>query len=437
MIRRHVLHMVAGALVSGPLAACAGAAPREAEPKREVTGTLTFWGPGVYNFAEGVAAQALAEFQAKHLGLKVEYTPANDHSAEKLRVAAAGGQVPDVSSFNGNEPQGLALQGILASMEPFLKTSKVIKKPDLWPALVGEGSWKSELYGLSYPMAIWLMFYNTDRYARAGLDPSRPPRTWDELEAAIAKTSERDGPDIKTLGFDPFIGNGVGNLWLVPFWQLGGELLSKDGTRVTIANETGLRAWTWLKRIVDQQGGWAAIKAAEKGNKTRQMFAHGAMTTLYDANTVRVDPDVTASGTKFGYSTYPLPPGGKRVAFGGPNAFGICKEGKQRDGAWLLAEHLYSEDIDVRLADEKDRMPNRMSVARSDRFIKNDPFRKLSVDEMEGRKWLITAPGAGQMRSEIIDVAPDILERGMGIMEALNKAQTAIQTKLDEGLRAR
>ncbi len=38
---------------------------------------------------------------------------------------------------------------------------------------------------------------------------------------------------------------------------------------------------------------------------------------------------------------------------------------------------------------------------------------------------------AGQMRSEIIDVVPDALERGMGLMEALNKAQTPIQVKLD------
>ena len=81
-----------------------------------------------------------------------------------------------------------------------------------------------------------------------------------------------------------------------------------------------------------------------------------------------------------------------------------------------------------------DRVPVRQSVANSQAYLKGDPFRKLTADEMLGRKWLIPAPGAAAMRADIMNVVPDILERNVSIPDALAKAQASIQTKLDQAL---
>ena len=112
----------------------------------------------------------------------------------------------------------------------------------------------------------------------------------------------------------------------------------------------------------------------------------------------------------------------------------IGKGSKLADTAWLFLEYFVSEENNLKFADAYDRVPVRQSVANSQAYLKGDPFRKLTADEMLGRKWLIPAPGAAAMRADIMNVVPDILERNVSIPDALAKAQASIQTKLDQAL---
>ena len=55
---------------------------------------------------------------------------------------------------------------------------------------------------------------------------------------------------------------------------------------------------------------------------------------------------------------------------------------------------------------------------------------------MAGRKWLIPAPGAWVMRSDVSTIATDIFEKGPSIHAALNKTEATLQQKLDAALQA-
>jgi ABC-type glycerol-3-phosphate transport system substrate-binding protein len=110
------------------------------------------------------------------------------------------------------------------------------------------------------------------------------------------------------------------------------------------------------------------------------------------------------------------------------------KSAKQADGAWLFLEALLSKQNNLKFALRYDRVPVRQSVAYSDQYIQGDPFRKLVGDEMPGRHWLIAAPGAGDMRNDVIGVVADILQNNLGVQAALQKAQAAMQLKLDKAL---
>jgi ABC-type glycerol-3-phosphate transport system substrate-binding protein len=110
------------------------------------------------------------------------------------------------------------------------------------------------------------------------------------------------------------------------------------------------------------------------------------------------------------------------------------KTARRRDGAWLFLEALLSKQNNLKFALRYDRVRVRQSVAYSDQYIQGDPFRKLVGEEMPGRKWLIAAPGAGDMRNVIIGVVADILEKNLGVQAALQKAQAAIQIRLDKAL---
>ena len=402
-----------------------------------MSGPLEIWGFKSVPFSQGAPAELLREFEARYPRVTLQYVENDDTTNEKLRVAVAGGSAPSLASAGSSGFQHLALDGIARSLEPYLKKSTVIAKADMWPDLVREHTWKGELRGITYGPDIRLLYVNGDRYRRAGLDAARAPKTWDELDAAVARTQERDGQKLTVEGFDPFLGSGMTNLWPIPFWQLGGELLGADGTKVTLANEHGLKAWTWLKKVIDSQGGWPALVEFRTGKNANQAFADGQIAHYYATNAerARLLRDLSPN-LEFGFATYPMPPGGRRISFGGVNGFLMTTMGAAPDAAWAFLEHLWAPQSVVAFCDYHDRVPPRQSVAASEQYIRNDPFRRFVGEEMKGRRRLVAAPGAQEMRADLQNVASDILEKNVGIMEALNKAQAAMQTKLDRALQA-
>ena len=437
--RRRLLRGAALAGASAAAVGCATGPGAATTTQPEIKGTVQIWGIPLFDFNADLGAEIVREFEAKHQGAKIEYVINDDQNGDKTRIAAAGGTPPDLVSPNGLIPQSLAADGVAASFEPFLKTSKVIRKADLWPTFVNDHSWKGELVGMAYGPDIRIMYLGTDRYQRAGLDVTKPPKTWAEFENVVTKTTERDATGIKTAGWHPFIGSGTELTWCVPFWQLGGELLSADGTKVTIDNEKGIQALEWLTKVINLQGGWGPLQDLRRNAVASQRFVDGALANYYEANSSRTNDAFAKgiqSGFKYGFTHYPLPPGGRRITFGGVHTYVMAKASKSQAAAWAFIEHLLSPEVNIRFADRYDRIPVRQSIAKSAQYIRNDPFRQLSTEEMSGRRWMIPAPGAWGMRDDIRTVALDILDQGLSIRAALAKTQAAMQQKLDAALQA-
>jgi ABC-type glycerol-3-phosphate transport system substrate-binding protein len=254
------------------------------------------------------------------------------------------------------------------------------------------------------------------------------------LEVARKTTTRVEG-ELTQVGFDPYLSSSNTNAWLLPFWQAGGELTNKEGTKVTLATEPAIKALTWIQRVIDAHGGWQALKALRATN-LYQRFVNGKVAHMIDTFSVRSESfTVLDKNIMFGYATYPLPAGGRKANLGGNHTFVIPKQSKQHDASWLFLEELFFEPNLLKFVDRYDRVPSTQSLAKSDKFLRNDPFRKLMIDEMPGRRWFIPLPGAADLRQPITDVPTEILEKGVSIQTALTQAQTAVQAALDIALR--
>ena len=83
------------------------------------------------------------------------------------------------------------------------------------------------------------------------------------------RLTKQAGPgELTQFAFDPFVGRGD-QCWMVPFWQLGGEFHNPEGTKITIANERGIRALEWIMKLFNLQGGWPALEKAQAGSPRR------------------------------------------------------------------------------------------------------------------------------------------------------------------------
>ena len=98
----------------------------------------------------------------------------------------------------------LKLSGDIQSLEPMLKADGATRDAflaDFWPALHANAMVEGELYSVPFHNSTPLLYYNVDHFKEAGLDPTKPPRTWAELVDAAKKLTKREGDKVERYGF--------------------------------------------------------------------------------------------------------------------------------------------------------------------------------------------------------------------------------------------
>jgi sn-glycerol 3-phosphate transport system substrate-binding protein len=123
------------------------------------------------------------------------YTGNYDDTKLKAQAAAAAGKPPAVALMSANYLLDLKLAGDIISLEPMLKADGTTREKflaDFGPALHGNATVDGDLYGVPFQNSTPLLYYNKDQFKEVGLDPEKPPQTWDEL-VADAKKLTKDG----------------------------------------------------------------------------------------------------------------------------------------------------------------------------------------------------------------------------------------------------
>jgi sn-glycerol 3-phosphate transport system substrate-binding protein len=131
----------------------------------------------------------------KDVAVTPVYAGNYDDAKLKAQAAAKAGKPPAVALMSANYLLDLKLSGDLLSLEPMLKADGTTREKfldDFWPALHANATVDGELYGVPYQNSTPLLYYNKDQFKEVGLDPEKPPQTWNEL-VADAKKLTKDG----------------------------------------------------------------------------------------------------------------------------------------------------------------------------------------------------------------------------------------------------
>jgi len=168
------------------LAALAGCTKSEAPHKGEVL--IWHWMTD-----RDDALQQLADAYSKENGIKVRlelYAP-SDAYASKIRAAAQTNTLPDIFSVLG-ETRDLASfinSGRIANLTAAMDADHGAWRKEFFPkalattTLVAGNAYNAPAgnYGVPIDVTNIQMLYNKDLFKQAGLDPERPPQTWDEF----------------------------------------------------------------------------------------------------------------------------------------------------------------------------------------------------------------------------------------------------------------
>ncbi|MFE4637814.1 ABC transporter substrate-binding protein [Streptomyces sp. NPDC056773] len=185
----------------------------------------------------------IAEFEKENPGAKVTWVdqPA-DNYADKLSADASAGSLPDVVNLSPDLAFPLAKAGVLMNLDKD-ETAGKFKDEYL------EGAWAGyEMPGMDGAYAFpWYLnsgplFYNKAMFKDAGLDPEKPPKTFDELFAS-AKQLAAGGK--ATLGQPPTVED---------FGRYGVEAMDEKGEKFTLNSEKGVELLTRYKELYKEGG---------------------------------------------------------------------------------------------------------------------------------------------------------------------------------------
>jgi multiple sugar transport system substrate-binding protein len=125
-------------------------------------------------------------------------------NTEEVAAAVAGGAPPDmVIMCDNGAVAGFAHDKVIMQLDPLLDSIKA-DKSNIIPAALKWVTYQGGLYGLPFGQDTWALYYDTDAFKAAGLDPTKPPTTPDELWNDAAKLTKvnADG-SLARAGFIP------------------------------------------------------------------------------------------------------------------------------------------------------------------------------------------------------------------------------------------
>ncbi|MCW8133713.1 MAG: ABC transporter substrate-binding protein [Planctomycetota bacterium] len=170
---------------------------------------------------------------------------------QKAKLAVSGGLPPDVAGLWSRDVPVFAQYNAATPLDEFLKRDGPAPpeyQPCYWEMCVYEG----HVWALPTSPSTVAMYWNKDLFREAGLDPDRPPRTLEELDAYNRKLTRRDESGrLARMGFHPsepgWWNYGWGN-WF------GGAHATPDGRTLLLDSKEWVAAYTWLNKLAEDYG---------------------------------------------------------------------------------------------------------------------------------------------------------------------------------------
>jgi multiple sugar transport system substrate-binding protein len=320
---------------------------------------ITFW--NYWDGQNGEAIKALVDkYNQDHPNVEVEnvFIGFND-LLPKLLAATAGGDAPDVAAGDLIWMPKLARSGALVPLDDQI-ASAGFDVSDIYPALLNAGKYEGKTYSLPVSTNNLQLFYNKDLFEQAGLDPSNPPTTWDELRSMAKQcTNESDG----VYGMELFTEPGEGLTWQfqVYLWQAGGDFLNEDMTKAAFNSPAGEQALQFWVDLLNTDKSAPLAPWGEFGQGKACMAMDGS----WMVGGMTAEPPFN-----FGTAAMPIPTGGKEATNMGGEQLVVFKtdEAKQQ-AAFDFITWLTSPDVQTEWDKQTGFAPIRESVATSPEYL--------------------------------------------------------------------
>jgi len=226
-ITRTLAPILALGLAGAALAGCSSA---NGDAGGKITITVGIEPTSDQTAALKVYKQQVAAFEKANPNVTVKSTTTT-YNPQTFQALVASGKVPDVFFVPFTDIQSLIARGQVADISSEIAADAQASKVNPTVAKVAKANGKT--YGAAVNAYTMALIYNRALFTKAGLDPDKPPTTWDEVRAAAKTITDKTGAQ----GYGSMTTTNTGGWSLTTLsYAFGHTIESADGTKATVDN---------------------------------------------------------------------------------------------------------------------------------------------------------------------------------------------------------
>ncbi|WP_439592961.1 ABC transporter substrate-binding protein [Microbacterium sp.] len=345
---------------------------------------ISFW---ARDAQESFVPELAEAFNASQSEIEVEVTiiPGGQYT-QKFASATAGGTPPDVAAMDLVLVPYYAQAGALLDLTE--RAESLDYMDDFDSAHLGTIEWDGKTVAIPFSAEASVLYYNKDLFAAAGLDPEKPPTTWDEMKEYASKiTALGDG----NHGFW-MVGNATGGtlFTVTPYmYAAGADLLTEgpDPDNLDFDSAPVKDALTFL-RDMWQAGDMPPDAKSDTGAGFYSTFATGKV-GMQGGGAFGIADIIAQDKFDLGVTFLPGPTDGTRGSFAGGDDLVIPAGSKNADAAWKFIEWATSVEAQEKYLADLGTTPVRLSVAKG-YYSEKDPRLATLAEALELGKTPVT-----------------------------------------------
>ena len=342
-----------------------------------------------------------------------------------LTTRFIGGNPPDVFIMDDNTTPDLNREGLLLPLNKFIAADRNYHLEDFPPSMLGDGCVGSTRYSIPFYGGYGCIFYRTDLFRKAGLEP---PRTWQELIRVSRALQSR-----LSLQY-PFAMEPTAGFWMMPWiWQNGGDILSPDHRRVVLDSPQAIGAIQFVHDLMYKYR--VMDPSLASGTTIDSLWSSGQVAMMINGAWMIGMNDVSFPQWKGKWETARLPAGVKDVTFFGGQHLMIARTSKRPELAWKFMVFVTSPQSQLRWSVVTGSPPGNLRVFDMPEFRKREShFARMREAMLHGRNNplapFFTQIWYGRFQSRVLEVVME--DPRADVPAAVRTAAREMQSIVDD-----
>ncbi|WP_336771208.1 ABC transporter substrate-binding protein [Paenibacillus sp. MMO-58] len=377
----------------------------------------------------GTAVDKLvSDFNASHPDIKVEgvFQGTYDESLNKLKASMDSKSGPSLIQVYEIGSKFMIDSGAVTPVQQFIDEEKY-DLSSLEPNIAKYYTFDGKQYSMPFNTSNPILYYNKDLFEKAGLDPNKPPATYEEVAADAKKLTGNKVTGASFAIYGWFMEQLLANQ--------GKDLINNGNGRESAATESlvnqeaAVNTLTWWKGMVDNK---SVLNLGRKTDDTKKAFLAGQIAMTLDSTaSLRGIVDGAAGKFEVGTAFLPKPDASSEggVVIGGASNWILNnKPAEEQKAAWEFMKYLAEPAVQAEWHINTGYFPI-TTKAYDEQIVKDNlakyPQFQTAVDQLHASKPSTASQGA------VMGVFPDARQTVEGAIEEVFTGKKDVKAALD------